>query len=281
MSWQVIARKEVKDALRSRVLHALSGMLVLFALALTGLYASLPSMFGVPAAELTLESFISTIGSAAVLVPIIGGMLGYKAIAGERTSGSLALMLSQPHTREDVVLGKFAGRTVVLAVPVLLAFAAGLGVAVISFDAYSLVDYATFLALLVLIGTVYVSVAIGFSASTRSPTRAAVGVVGYYVVFNVLWNGLVRLFDVVSNRITEGEWVIQLGGYPDWAYWLLLLSPHNAYQIAMRWFVFDGGPQAGAQLPDFVNGWTALIVLVLWIVVPLTIGVRRFDAVDL
>ena len=281
MSWQVIARKEVKDAIRSRVLHALSGMLVLFALALMGVYASLPSVFGVPAAELTLESFISIIGNAAVFVPIVGAMLGYKAIAGERASGSLALMLSQPHTREDVVLGKFVGRTVVLVVPILLAFAAGLGVVVVSFDAYSIVDYVTFLALLVLIGTVYVSVAIGFSASTASTTRAAVGVVAYYLVFRVVWNGLVRLANVVANRVTEGEWVLQFGGYPDWAYLLLLVSPHNAYQIAMQSLVFDAGSQAGGQLPGFVNEWTALLVLALWIVVPIALGIRRFDAVDL
>jgi ABC-2 type transport system permease protein len=281
VSWQVIARKEVKDALRARVLHALSGMLVLLALALMGLYASIPALFGAPQSELSLSGFIMTLGAATAFVPIIGGVLGYKAVAGERASGSLALMLSQPHSRDDVVIGKFVGRVVVLAVPVTLAFAAGFGVVLVGFDAYSLVDYVTFLALLVLLGAVYVSVAVGTSASTASTTKAAVGVLGYYLVFKFLWGPLALASNALWQRVTTGEWVVQFGGFPDWVYLLLLLSPHNAYQVLLRSLVLTDAPAVWFGTPSFVNAGTALTVMLLWIVVPLTVGLWRFDAVDL
>lgn len=281
MSWQVIARKELKDAIRSRVLHALSGILVLLALALTGLYVSVPTLFGAPSSELTLQSFIVLLGPATALVPILGAMLGYKAIAGERETGSLNLMLSQPHTRDDVVLGKFAGRSVVLAIPVLLAFAAGLVVVLLSFDAYSIVDYATFLALLVLIGMVYVAVATSLSASTRSTTKAAVGVLAYYVVFKMVWAPLMAAIYAVSTRLRTGEWTLQFGGVPDWIHFLRTLSPHRAYQILLNELILTDSPGALIEQPAFVNEWTAIVVLALWIVGPLTLGLWRFDAVDL
>ncbi|SNZ15020.1 ABC-2 type transport system permease protein [Natronoarchaeum philippinense] len=280
MSWRVVARKEVKDAARSRVLQGLSGAMALIALALMGVYIAAPRLLGAPAGSASFQTFVAVLGPASAFVPIIAAMLGYKSIAGERASGSLALLLSQPHSRDDVVVGKFVGRTVVLAVPVVLAFAAGFGVVVVAFDAYSIVGYLGFLGALLLVGIAYVSVAVAVSAATASPTWAAVGVLAYYLVFKLLWGALVLASNAIANRLTTGEWVLQVGGFPEWVNILFMLSPHNAYQLVLRDLVLTEYPPVWYAEP-YMTAWTGAIVLALWTVAPLTIGLWRFDAVDL
>ena len=41
------------------------------------------------------------------------------------------------------------------------------------------------------------------------------------------------------------------------------------------------GRYVGEDVPPFVDWWAALLVLVLWIVVPLAFGLRRFGSADL
>jgi len=280
VSWQVVARKEVKDAARSRVLQALTGAMVLIALALMGVYVAAPRLFGTPASRLTFQNFVASLGPASAFVPILGAMLGYKAIVGERQSGSLALLLSQPHSRDDVVIGKFVGRTVVLAVPIALAFAAGFGVVAVAFDAYSIAGYVGFLGALLLVGIAYVAVAIAISASTASTTKAAAGVLAYYMVFKMLWGAIVLATNAVRARFATGEWALQIGGFPEWVSVMFMLSPHNAYQIVLRDLVLTEYPPVWYHEP-YMTAWTGAVVLALWTVAPLTIGLWRFDAVDL
>lgn len=280
MSWQVVARKEVRDAARSRVLQALTGAMVLIALALMGVYVAAPRLFGTPASRLTFQNFVASLGPASAFVPILGAMLGYKAIVGERESGSLALLLSQPHSRDDVVIGKFVGRAIVLAIPIALAFAAGFGVVAVAFDAYSIAGYVSFLGALLLVGVAYVAVAIAVSASTASTTKAAAGILAYYTVFKWLWGAIVLAANAVATRLSTGEWALQIGGFPEWVSVMFMLSPHNAYQIVLRDLVLTEYPTVWYHEP-YMTAWTGAVVLALWTVASLTIGLWRFDAVDL
>ena len=59
------------------------------------------------------------------LVPLIAMLLAYDAIVGEADRGTLALLLSYPVARWQVMAGKFAGHLVILA----LATGAGYGFA--------------------------------------------------------------------------------------------------------------------------------------------------------
>lgn len=283
MSWDVVARKEINDAIRSRVLLALSVALVLLALLVTGIYALIPIVFGGDASEQTLQGLLGFLRPAAFFVPVLGAVLGYKAIVGERTSGSLNLMLSLPHTRDDVVVGKLAGRAVVLAIPLILAFLAGFVLVALRFDSFSVVTYATFLALLLLIGIAYLSIAVAVSASTESTLISAVSVLGMYFLLRFVWTrSMVGLY-MLSKRVTTGEWVLPTGNYPEWVSFLAMLSPHSAYDMAMYGFVVDvpAAFQPWYMDPWFANEWTGILLLLLWIVLPVTFGVVRFRSVDL
>src|SRR6056297_3229926 len=110
MSWKAIARKDVRDAGTSRTLWALTALLpVLFVALALGISAFVDREF---------DTFLQT-GAALVSTTfaLLGIVLGYKSVIAERNSGSIALLLSMPHSRRDVVIGKFVGRAVVFAGP--------------------------------------------------------------------------------------------------------------------------------------------------------------------
>lgn len=281
MSWLIVAKKELKDAIRSRTLIALSVAFVVLAVLITALFASVP-LFGAGVGDdLAAEELISFFGPATMLIPVIAALLGYKAIVGERRSGSLALTLSLPHTRDDVVLGKFVGRSMVLAIPTVLGFAAGFVLVLALFDAYSVVGYLCFVGAVLLIGLAYLSLSICFSSMTTSTTLSAVGVLTLYLLFRFLWTPGLWILNTLTGRVRTGEWVLQFHGFPEWMYGLALFNPHNAYQLVLYGFVFTG--EEGPWYMDqwYITEWTGLAVLLLWIIVPLAVGVWRFRVSDL
>lgn len=280
MSWDAIARKEIRDSIRSRSLIVLSGLFVILALFLTALYASVPLLGGGTEGELTVESLVSFFNNAVMFVPIIAILLGYKAVVGERQSGSLNLTLSLPHTRDDVMLGKFVGRSVVLAVPVLLAFTAGLFVVVALFDAFSIVDYLVFVLGVLLVGLAYLSLAIGFSGAASSSILSAVGVFVLYVLFRFVWTPGLMATQSVVNRLQTGEWTIAFQ-FDWWMYPLSLINPHYAYRMILHGFVYTDVAQPRYMSAWYINGWTGLAVLAVWIVVPLALGTVLFRRQDL
>ncbi|MDZ7850465.1 MAG: ABC transporter permease subunit [Halodesulfurarchaeum sp.] len=83
-----------------------------------GVMAPIPGVDGDP---------VSAIGAAsqfaAMLVPIMALIAGYLAIAGERESGSLKILLGLPPSRGEVLAGKFLGRAAVVGIGVAAGFA--------------------------------------------------------------------------------------------------------------------------------------------------------------
>jgi len=57
-----------------------------------------------------------------MLLPIIAIMLGYASVIGERENGSMQVVLGCPVSRNDVILGKFAGLGLVMLVTIFLGF---------------------------------------------------------------------------------------------------------------------------------------------------------------
>lgn len=118
MSWSIVARKDFRDALRSRTLVGLTVLFVVFAGGFVYLYSSAPQFVTLRGPTPTSHGFVALAHALIVpvylLVPLISLIVGYKAIVGERTSGSIKFLFSFPHTRADLVFGKLVGRTVVV-----------------------------------------------------------------------------------------------------------------------------------------------------------------------
>lgn len=101
-----LTRKELREALRNR-------WFLLFTLAFLVLSLALSLLSAPRGVQLQLSGFGRTaaglINLVLLFVPLIGLTLGSSNLAGERDTGTLAYLLSQPVTRAEVLLGKYLG----------------------------------------------------------------------------------------------------------------------------------------------------------------------------
>jgi ABC-2 type transport system permease protein len=126
--WRTIAAKEFSDHVSSVRFIVL---LVVIAIAAVvpmvfvsnDITSAAPQLSGQPALFMALfvagsqsVSGITTVGFAALLVPLVGIAFGFDGINSERSQGTLSRLLSQPIHRDDVVNGKFAAGIAVIAV---------------------------------------------------------------------------------------------------------------------------------------------------------------------
>src|SRR5262245_56670192 len=124
--WMVIARKEFADHILSArffVLLLLLGIVAIVPLYLTAdfIRSQASGVSGGQAIFIALFWYTpqvpllandatppSVAGLLGLLVPLLGLSLGFAAVNGERSQGTLPRLLSQPIHRDDVVNGKFA-----------------------------------------------------------------------------------------------------------------------------------------------------------------------------
>lgn len=277
MSWLVIAEKEFEDAVRSRLLWGLIAVVTL----MIGLTSVIPLL--IPGFE---ASAVLGLGAAsefaAMLVPIVALVAAYLAIAGERESGSLRLLLGLEPGRGTVVLGKFLGRSGVVAAGLAIGFALASLVAWGVYGSVPVIAFAAVLGLTVALGVAFVGIAIGISAATATRARAMTLGVGVYLVLALLWDllpqGLHLIFEGAPAGATVPAWFVLLQG----------LSPSGAYSALVTAALRFADPSIpgteallGGPVPVYLQWWVFALVLLAWTVVPLLVGYRLFARADL
>lgn len=280
MSWQIVMRKEFSDAARSLVLWIISVIFILFSLLLVGSYIAFEEEFGPPGADpgTSLDAMVFVLSPIALVAPIIALVVGYKAIVGEREAGSLKVLLSLPHTRWDVMFGKLVGRTLVVAIPLVVALIVMGGLITVFVDPIGVGNYLIILALSIILAAVFVAIAVAISGATKSSTVAGAAMFGVYLLFLVFWDILeLGLLYLVEGTINVGQ------NPPGWFLFMDMLSPDGAYLAAARGLMPDVDLMAGMNVPDvwYLSEWIALGLLLFWLVVPFAIGYLRFREADL
>jgi ABC-2 type transport system permease protein len=277
MSLVAIAEKDFQDTVRSR------GML-----ALVALFSLLVSAFAVVvrpggqggeqfATELLLQFFVGPL-VVTTLVPLVGVVVGYNAVSGERESGSLKLLLSLPHSRADVVFGKVIGRGAALALAVLtgfllpgiVLFALSQTGALATFNVGAFLGYTVFAAVL---GVVFVAIAVGCSAAAATQRRALIGGVAIFVLFVILW-GLItgRLLGAASGLIDP----LPISQQQVSAF-LEVANPTTGIELLSSAFLGEqllSGESVNRQI-------SAVSMLVFWTIAPPLVGLWKFDNDDL
>ncbi|MEF8781333.1 MAG: ABC transporter permease subunit [Haloferacaceae archaeon] len=267
MSLLAVARKDFEDAIRSRWLLGLTLLFVL-------LFAGTSYIFR-PAPGETLEAntILSLFGQLFVgtLVPLLGLVVGYNAVSGERESGSLKLLLSLPHSRLEVVFGKVIGRAAALGAGILVGFvlpAVVLAIGPLEFDPAAYVGYTL---LVVVFAAIFVSIGVGFSAAATTQRRALAGAIGLYFLFVPLWNA------------ATGGFLLLFAQFPDWfpleraGEAAELANPSTAFQLVTDGFLAGSlfaGETASLQV-------SAAAMLVVWLLTPPLLGALKFEREDL
>ncbi len=116
----VVAREEYRRAAESRWLFAFAGLFALFVLGL--------SYFGLAqSGEVGFTSFarvtLSLLNLVLFIVPLVGLVLGVMSVTAQ--SETLSLLLAQPVSRGEVLLGKFLGLAAALSMAQLLGLGGG------------------------------------------------------------------------------------------------------------------------------------------------------------
>ena len=306
MSWQAVARKEFRDAIRSRWLH---GSTLFFALFIGGAAAlffgvligpdgrQVSNLFGF-FANLGVFSF-SFPGLLALVLGFIALSTSYGSITDERETGSIKLLLSLPNSRLDAMVGKFLGRSAVVVVALLVGFLVVFAVLIATGARLELGSFVPQVALTTLLGMAFVSVGLGISALASSNREATLATMGLYLVFAVLWGsvseGIPKLINYAAEQVGAGGVSeltrVKLGMV------LKYLNPLKIYETLAAELYYEPaqarlvsatfgeqaalGPVLQESIPFYFYGGFLFVVLIAWIVLPVTIGYWAFRSADL
>ena len=308
MTWDAVAHKDFQDSMRSRWLWGLS----LFFLAFIGGTTALFFGFIASGSDATAGSLFGLFSSGGMFSFSYPGFLGfvlafialvtsYGALVEERDSGTLKLLLSLPHSRLDVVLGKLAGRSAVIVLPVVAGFIVALVALIATGTAVTIETLFPQIALTLLLAVVFISIGVGVSAAADSTRQATVGALGLYFLFAILWalvaKGLPSLAVEAAKRLPgvsqpAPETIVQSRMF------IKYLNPLRAYETLIAQLYYDPAQarllKAGMNeqfilqivfqrngVPFYLQGWFILLVLLAWIVVPPVLGYRVFSRSDL
>lgn len=276
MSWTHVARKDFADASRSKLLWALTALLLLLVAGVSAIPYLLQND-GTPSFDVAVNFLFGPIG---LLVPIIGLIVGYRAIVGERESGSIRFLLGLPNTRSDVLVGKVLGRSVVVAVPTIIAFVVGSVVLAALYTGFDIADYLGLLVFSLLMGLLYVAIAVGVSASVSSRAKAVAGVLGIFVIFDFLWQFVPMavywlLNGELPNPLSVPAWYIFVGRFsPGQA--LTAIAIELIDSIGVQNTDLSAAGRVAGEVPFYLDLWVTWVIVLAWIAVPLGIGYLRF-----
>jgi ABC-2 type transport system permease protein len=226
MTWEAVARKDFQDAVRSHWLWGLSGLFIIVLALPPALIVADIIQIG-QGGDLNTDLFVFLMrDTMTLLVPIIAIVLAYASITGERDSGTLKLLLSLPHSRRDVVVGKALGRGAVMVLPVLAGFVVAAVVFLATPVSLNAGPFFMFAVLSAGIGLVFIGVAVGISSGTGSSRASMISAVGVYVVFTLFWNQFANgVIDLLTNHAgLEGAGRVKLHLF------LKVVNPTQAYK---------------------------------------------------
>ena len=208
--------RELREAMRGRwfVLASLSFLVLSLGLSLLGLAGSQRS--GLAGFDRTTASLLNL---ALVFVPLLTFFVGALGISGELEDGSLAMLVAQPVTRDEVFTGKFLGALAAVWAALLTGFGTT-GVVVGLYAGGNVTAFLSLLGLLMVYSASTLAIGTLLSVTLRSRVRAT------FAAFSA-W----LLFVYVSDLGSIGL-VIARGLTPAQLFALALLNPVQQARVA-------------------------------------------------
>lgn len=294
-TWVDVARKDFEDAVRSRVLWGLIAVFVAF----LGMSLPVAEQLFPTAEHVGPEKALSGVAMLTQLfIPGIALVAGYMAVVGERRSGSIRVLLTYPFTRRDVVTGKLAGRLMVTGTALVVGFAVASALVVALYGAPRSAAVAGFVATSLLLGVTFTGIAVGGSAAARTRGQAMAVTIGSFVAMVFFW-----------KPVAAGVYYLRTGSLPglqaeEWYFVVKRLNPLEAFRVLATMFLdepvnavpqlpvedvpasgigerIDLATRLGGDVPVYLEDWFAVVVLLLWAVIPIILGYWVFRRSDL
>ncbi len=248
---------------KQELLIARRNMWVATSVALMALFSVVLSMAGgAPTGTLGVNPLIIAVTSITTLsvyfVPLVGLLLSFDAISGEKERGTLALSLTYPLSRAQILIGKFLAHLLVLA------FAIGVGlllVAIISIFKNAGLDmsftpllwlFVTSLAL----GATFLGIGYLVSSLVSQPSVAS----GFAIV---IWLVCVVLYDIglLGALVADNGGFFTKVIFP----WLLVANPADAFRLLNMPDISNNVLSSGLSSASQVSGRIGQIAsLFIW-----------------
>lgn len=262
--WRIVAvaGNEYRIAIRNRWALALTALFGVFALALVTFSGS----------SVSPEGFDRVVASLAVLavylVPLAALAFGYDTVVGSNESGWLDVLFALPVARAHVVIGKFLGRSLILAAATLVGFGVAGGFLLLEHGFGGSRTYLGFALATVGLGLSFLAMSTLISTVAREKTHS-LGVsllawAWFILVHDVLSLGVIAAFPLSDRAVSA----------------LLLANPSGTYRALVLGALGAGGDAGFAAVLTAAGLSPPVLVtaLVVWIVVPIALAavlVRR------
>ncbi|MDR5694462.1 MAG: ABC transporter permease subunit [Armatimonadota bacterium] len=267
-----IASREFELTARSRWSWAFALLLAILALGVSYLGLSLGGYARFVGFARTATSLVNLI---TFLIPVNALALGVLAFSPEQ--GDTEVLLAQPITRREVVVGKYLGACGAMSAGLL--WALGISGVVIALRAglSELVAYAVLVVLSILLCMVFLGLGALVSIVARNRMKALGGALALWILLGVLYDLMVLGVSILFG----GEWLrpILLSS--------VLANPMDTVRVVVLMLVGaktslgPGGAILG-ELAGSVLGKTLIAVsLVAWVMIPLWLATRAFQEQDI
>lgn len=266
----VIARREVLVGLRNRWVLATTLLLAALALSLTFLGSAPTGRVGVGALDIVIVSLSSL---TIFLVPLIALLLSHDAIVGEVEGGTMALLLSYPVGRWQVIVGKFLGHLTILVFATAVGYgAAAVALALTGADILmqSIIAFAVMVGSSVLLGAVFIAIGYLISATARDRGTAAGIAIGVWLLLALIYDMALLGALVVDQGRTITAGILDA---------LLLLNPTDVYRLFNLSGFANVSQLAGMAGLAGSSVWSPaalLTALGLWAAIPLALAITVF-----
>ncbi len=265
-----VALKEFKDGLRNRWALSITFIFVLLSTGLAYFGAAASGQVGFT----PLSTMIVSLASLAVfIIPIIALMLSYDTIVGEKEQGTLLLLLTYPLSRSQLLLGKFFGKTLIMAMSTFIGFTASaflIGFFSENIDMTELMTaFALFVVSATLLGAIFIALAILMSVIVNEKSKAA----GLALI---IWFLFVLVYDLaLLGLLVLTKGAVGANYFP----YLLLFNPTDIFRLVNLNGFEAAQVQAGLMglgSSDILSPSILFIALICWVIIPLLIAIGLF-----
>ena len=268
--WTLIT-KEARDGYRNR-------WVVMITLVMTGLALTLSLLGSAPTGTTSISPLAVTVVSLSSLsiffIPLIALLLAYDSVVGEAERGTLILLLTHPVSRTEVILGKFIGHLFLLTIAIVIGYSvAGAAIAFTAEGGFAAQEWDSFLRLLLsstLLGAIFLSIGYVISTWVRERGMAAALAIGIWLLFVLLYDmGLLALLAADGEGMLSGTFVK----------WLMLANPTDSYRMfnltsSNATALLSG--MAGLSAEHRVSDFSLIVIMLAWVVIPLTVACAIF-----
>jgi ABC-type transport system involved in multi-copper enzyme maturation permease subunit len=273
-----ISKKEFLDNIRNKWSIALI-LIFLFLIILSSYLAGDQSVgneiFG------GMEDTIVTLLSISnLLIPIIAIILGYSTISGEVENGSLSIVLSYPIKRVELLLCKFIGLGSVLFFSILIGFGVGGIIIAITVNIEEGVGFIMFILLTVILGLIYLSLAIFISSFFKKRATSIVG--GVIIFFWGLIYGMIVFGLLLASGVSIDDFVSPGFTLPDWIFTFTFFSPGDMYQVSvLKAFGLSQAFGFSSETPEYMSLGLLFFAQIIWVTIPLILAYNFFNKRDI